>query len=82
MVALKIVLGVVYLIVCVALVLLVLLQESKSEGVSAVTGGSDTFFGKGRTNTKEGMLNKLTVVFAIAFGVIAIVLGFIMKTNF
>ena len=82
MVAVRMVLGIVYLIVCVALVVLVLLQESKSEGISAVTGGSDTFFGKGKTNTKEGMLNKLTVVFAIAFGVIAIVLGFIMKAHF
>ena len=82
MTAIKIVLGVVYLIVCVALVLLVLLQESKSEGISAVTGGSDTFFGKGKTNTKEGLMNKLTVVFAAAFAVIAVVLGFIMKANF
>ena len=82
MTAIKIVLGVVYIIVCVALVILVLLQESKSEGIGAVTGGSDTFFGKGKTNTKEGLMNKLTVVFAAAFAVIAVVLGFIMKANF
>ena len=82
MTAIKIVLGVVYIIVCVALVILVLLQENKPEGIGAVTGGSDTFFGKGKTNTQEVLMNKLTVVFAAAFAVIAVVLGFIMKANF
>ena len=64
------------------LIILVMMQESKSEGIGAITGGADTFFGKGKTNTKEGMLNKLTVVLSIFFAVVAVVFGLIMKTNF
>ena len=82
MTALKIVIGVVYLLICIGLIILVLLQESKSEGVGAITGGADTFFGKGKTNTREGMLNKLTVVLSIFFAITAVVFGVIMKTNF
>ena len=82
MTALKIVIGVVYLLVCIGLIILVLLQESKSEGIGAVTGGTDTFFGKGKTNTREGMLNKLTVVLSIFFAIIAVVFGVLMKVKF
>ena len=82
MTALKIIIGVVYLLICIGLIILVLLQESKSEGVGAITGGADTFFGKGKTNTREGMLNKLTVVLSIFFVITAIVFGVIMKANF
>lgn len=80
--ALKIILGVVYLIICVVLVILVLLQDGKQQGIGAITGGTDTFFGKGKTKTKEGMLNRLTVVLSVFFAVIAIVFGAIMKANF
>ena len=82
MTALKIILGVVYLIICVVLVILVLLQDGKQQGIGAITGGTDTFFGKGKTKTKEGMLNRLTVVLSVFFAVIAIVFGAIMKANF
>ena len=82
MTALKIILGVVYLIICVALVILVLLQDSKQQGIGAITGGADTFFGKGKTKTKEGMLNRLTGVLSVFFAVIAIIFGAIMKANF
>lgn len=81
MTALKIIIGIVYLLVCIGLIILVLLQQSKSEGVGAITGGADTFFGKGKTNTKEGMLNKLTVVLSIFFAIVAVVFGIIMKTT-
>ena len=79
MFALKIIVGIVYLLVCLGLILLVLLQESKSEGVSAITGGADSIFGKGKTNTKEGFYSRMTVVLSIAFAVLAVVFGFIMK---
>ncbi len=79
MFALKIIVGIVYMLVCLGLIVLVLLQESKSEGVGAITGGSDTLFGKGKTNTKEGFYGRLTVVLSIAFALLAVVFGYIMK---
>ena len=77
--ALKLVVGIIYLLVCVGIILLVMLQESKSEGVGAIMGGGDTFFGKGKTNTKEGFLNKLTVVLSIFFVVVAVVFGVMLN---
>ena len=77
--ALKIVVGVVYLLVCVATIIVVMIQDSKSEGVGVITGGSDTFFGKGKSNTKEGFLNKLTIVLAVFTVIVAVVFGFMLK---
>ena len=38
--ALKLVVGIIYLLVCVGIILLVMLQESKSEGVGAIMGNA------------------------------------------
>lgn len=81
MLVLKVVFGCVYLLICIATVIIVLLQESKSDGISAVTGGSDTFFGKNRSKSKEARLNSFTIVLGIAFAIFAIVLGALMRID-
>ncbi|MEG0073988.1 MAG: preprotein translocase subunit SecG [Clostridia bacterium] len=47
------------------LTVIVMMQNSK-EGASAVTGGN-TFYGANKSNTLDGLLSKLTVVFALVF---------------
>ncbi len=74
MVALKIILGIIYLLVCVALVVVTLLQDSKQDGVAALGGQSESFFSKNKGGTKEAFLSKLTVLLGIAFAVIAVAL--------
>ncbi len=66
-----IVLGIIYLLICAAIVVLTLLQDSKESGVSALGGAETSIFG-GKGSTKESFLARMTVVFGIVFGVVAI----------
>ncbi|MBO4496716.1 MAG: preprotein translocase subunit SecG [Lachnospiraceae bacterium] len=75
--ALAWILRILFLLVCVVIIALVLMQDSKGEGLSAaITGGTrSTFISKNKGRTKEGLLSRLTVVFSVLFIVLAIVLG-------
>ena len=72
---LKIVLTVVYVIICLALTVIVLFQEGKSAGLGAISGVADTYWGKNKGRSVEGKLEKSTTVLAVAFMVLAIVLN-------
>ncbi|MEI6602649.1 MAG: preprotein translocase subunit SecG [Clostridia bacterium] len=64
-----------YWIVSLAIVLIVLLQSGKSAGLSgAIAGGAETFFGKNKGRTLDGLLGKLTTVVAVAFIILSVVL--------
>ena len=73
--ALRIVLTVLFIIVCLALTGLVLLQEGKSAGLGAISGAAETYWGKNKGRSMEGMLVKLTKITAILFIVLAVVLN-------
>ena len=48
----EIILGIVLILLSVAIIVLVLLQEGKSAGLSgAIAGGAETFFGKNKSRT-------------------------------
>jgi preprotein translocase subunit SecG len=66
---------VVLLIVCVALIILVLMQSGKAAGLSgAIAGGAETFFGKGKAKSYEAKLAFYTKIAVTAFVVLSIVL--------
>lgn len=65
--ALKIVISVAYIIVSVALVILVLMQEGKAQGLGSIAGAAETYWGKNKGRSMEGMLVKITRVLAILF---------------
>ncbi len=76
------VLGTVLILISIAIVILVLLQQSKQQGLSgAIAGGADTFFGKNKGRTMEAKLEKITkvlcTVFIILTFVTTIVVGFL-----
>jgi len=73
--ALRIVLTVVFIIICLALVVLVLMQEGKSAGLGAISGGSESYWGKNKGRSMEGQLVKITRILAILFMVLAAVLN-------
>lgn len=76
MTALKVILTVVFLIICVALMVIVLLQEGKSAGLTgSISGGSETNWGKNKGRSAEGKLEKLTKYGVILFMVLALVLN-------
>ena len=68
------VLGIILIIVSVALVVLVVLQEGKGRGLSgAISGGSsDTFLGKSKAADKQKKLAKGTIVAASIFAALVL----------
>ena len=70
----EIILGIVLILLSVAIIVLVLLQEGKSAGLSgAIAGGAETFFGKNKSRTMEAKLVLITKIIAISFCVLALV---------
>ena len=70
----EIILGIGLILLSVAIIVLVLLQEGKSAGLSgAIAGGAETFFGKNKSRTMESKLVLITKIIAISFFVLALV---------
>lgn len=69
----------VYLIVCVALIGIVLLQKGKEMGLGSITGAADTFYGKNKARSMEGKLEKATKYLAIVFIVLSAVLVMVIQ---
>ena len=72
---LRIVLTILFVIVCIALTVIVLLQEGKSAGLGSISGVADTYWGKNKGRSMEGKLEKGTKFIAIAFIILAVVLN-------
>ncbi len=73
---LRIVISVIFILICIGLTVLVLLQEGKSAGLSgSISGIAETYWGKNKGRSVEGKLERGTTILAIAFMVLAIVLN-------
>lgn len=74
----KIIVTVVYVIVCITLAAIVLLQEGKSAGLSgSISGVADTYWGKNKGRSMEGALEKSTKFLAAGFIILSVVLNVI-----
>ena len=74
--ALDYVFGVIFILVCVALVVMVLAQEGKNQGLGAIQGTvENTYWGKNKGRSREGVLKTVTVVLSFLFIVISIILN-------
>lgn len=71
----RIILQVVFIILCIALTVLVLMQEGKSAGLGAISGAAETYWGKNKGRSMEGKLVKITKYLAIGFMALAIILN-------
>ncbi|MCD8082817.1 MAG: preprotein translocase subunit SecG [Clostridiales bacterium] len=74
---LKIILCVIFVLICVFLTVVVLMQEGKQTGLGAIGGMADSYWGKNKGRSLEGNLTKLTTVAAVLFIVLALVLNLI-----
>lgn len=72
---LRIILTVIFAIDCIGLTIIVLMQEGKSQGLGAIAGAADTYWGKNKGRSMEGGLVKATTVMAVLFFVLAAVLN-------
>ena len=66
---------IVFLILSVIMTVVVLMQEGKSNGLGALTGSSDSYWGKNKGRSMEGVLVKLTRVLLFLFLAITAVLS-------
>jgi preprotein translocase subunit SecG len=69
------VLTILFIIICIALTVIILLQEGKSAGLGAISGVAESYWSKNKGRSMEGMLVKVTRVLVILFILISAVLN-------
>ena len=69
------ILTILFVIDCIALTVVVLMQEGKSQGLGAIAGAADTYWGKNKGRSMEGGLVKATTIMGVLFFVLAVVLN-------
>ena len=81
MTALSIIIDIVLILISIVLIVTVLMQEGQRQGLGAIGGGAETFFGKNKAKSMEGKLQKYTKIAATAFIVLAIVATIVTSHN-
>lgn len=71
----KLIITIVFIIVCVALSALVLMQEGKSAGLGSIGGLAETYWGKNKGRSKEGMMIRITAILSVLFFLLSLVLN-------
>ena len=73
--ALRMIINIIFILVCIALTVLVLMQEGKSAGLGSISGAAETYWGRNKGRSMEGMLQKFTKVMAALFILLAVILN-------
>ena len=76
---LKYILIFLYIVDCLGLIIITMMQNKDSNGASGTIVGSSSnnFYEKNKGRTREGRLKKWTIILGVAFVVLAIALGII-----
>jgi preprotein translocase subunit SecG len=70
----EIALGILLIVLAAILVVCVLMQSGKGKKLSStITGSSDTFFSKGKAQSKDKILSRVTTILAVAFILLTLV---------
>ena len=72
---LKTIITIIFVIDCIALSAIILLQEGKSAGLGTISGAADSYWGQNKGRYMEGALVKSTKFLAMLFIVLAVVLN-------
>jgi len=72
---LKTILTIVFIIVSLVITVVILMQEGKQAGLGAIAGAADTYWGKNKGRSMEGMLVKVTKICVAVFLLLAVVLN-------
>ena len=75
MAVVKIIIQIIFILLCIALTVLVLMQEGKSAGLGAISGMAETYWGKNKGRSMEGGLVRATTIMAVLFFILAAVLN-------
>jgi preprotein translocase subunit SecG len=63
------------LIVCLAIIIMVVLQSGKTQGLGAIAGAADNFLSKSKAKSLDAKLTRATKWVALVFAVLTIVLN-------
>ncbi len=76
----EIIAGILLILASLVIVLIVLVQESKEQGLTSAIGGgaNDSFYGKNSGRTRDAKLSKFTKVAAIVFFIVTLVVNIIV----
>ena len=72
---LRTVLTILFVIDCIGLSVIILMQEGKSQGLGSIAGMADTYWGKNKGRSMEGTLVIVTKIMGVLFFVLALVLN-------
>ncbi|MBQ8451977.1 MAG: preprotein translocase subunit SecG [Clostridia bacterium] len=61
------------LVLSIAMIILTIMQKSNTNGVSAISGQSDTFYNRNKGATLQGKVKTLTIITAVLIFVLVIV---------
>ena len=77
MTGLKYIVLAIYIVICIALIIVATIQSKDSSGASGTITGSSTnnFYEKNKGRTKEGKLKRITILLGVLFVIFAILLG-------
>ena len=70
---LRIVLTVLFVIDCIGLSVIILMQEGKSQGLGSIAGMADTYWGKNKGRSMEGAMVKESKIMGVLFFVVGLV---------
>lgn len=76
---LKYILVVLYIINCLAVIIITMMQNKDDNGASGTIVGSSTnnFYEKNKGRTREGKLKKWTIILGVTFLILTIALGIV-----
>ena len=75
MTVLRIIIQIIFILLCIALTALVLMQEGKSAGLGAISGAAETYWGKNKGRSMEGGLVLATRILIALFIIISLLLN-------
>lgn len=63
-----------YIVICIALTIVVLMQEGKTSGLGALSGAADSYWTRNKGRSAEGILERLTQILGALFVILSVVL--------
>lgn len=73
----QLVLTIVTIVASLFLIVVVLLQNGAAQGIGAVSGGAETFFGSGKASASDKVFARLTSIVGVLFVIIVFALNLI-----
>ena len=73
----QIALSIVMIVASLFLIVVVLLQSGAQQGLGAVSGSSETFYGSGKASASDRIFARLTSIVGVIFVVVSIILNLV-----